>query len=85
MVPAAVGVPAGPGEWHSYDITMVCRYVTLVVDGLKIVDHQEIAGITGGAIDSNEGEPGPIYFQGDHTGGIRYRNITIATPAGGRR
>ena len=36
--------------------------------------------ITGGAIDSIESNPGPIYFQGDHTGGIRYRNITISVP-----
>jgi hypothetical protein len=41
---------------------------------------QEIAGVTGGALDSNEGEPGPIYFQGDHHGGICYRSITIALP-----
>jgi hypothetical protein len=80
MVPASVGVAAAPGEWHSYDITMVGRMVTLAVDGVTFVENQEVAGITGGAIDSNEGEPGPIYFQGDHTGGIRYRNITISLP-----
>ncbi len=44
-----------------------------------MVYYQEIPGITGGALDSNEGEPGPLYFQGDH-GPIEYRNITI-TPA----
>jgi hypothetical protein len=80
MVPATQAVPGKPGEWRTYDITMVGRYVTLAVDGVKIVDNQEIAGITGGALDSNEGEPGPIYFQGDHTGGIKYRNITISVP-----
>ncbi len=80
MVPVLVGAPTAPGTWHAYDITLVGRYVTLVVDGVTIVDNQEIAGVTGGALDSNEGEPGPIYFQGDHTGGIRYRNITISVP-----
>jgi hypothetical protein len=60
----------------------VGRFVTLVVNGVTIVDNQEIPGITGGALDSHEGEPGPIYFQGDHTGGIRYRNITISVPKG---
>ena len=35
---------------------------------------------TGGALDANEGEPGPFYIQGDHTGGMKYRNITIAVP-----
>ena len=42
-------------------------------------DHQEIPGITGGALDSNESEPGPIYLQGDH-GAVSYRNIVL-TPA----
>ncbi len=80
FVPATAAAPGGPGEWRTYDITLVGRYVTLVVNGVTIVNNQEVAGITGGALDSNEGEPGPIYFQGDHTGGIRYRNITISVP-----
>jgi|CZKE01.1.fsa_nt_gi hypothetical protein len=36
-------------------------------------------GITGGALDANEGDPGPFFLQGDH-GPITYRNITISTP-----
>jgi hypothetical protein len=67
-------------EWQVYDITLVGRKVTLAFNGETLIDNQEIAGVTGGALDSNEGEPGPIYFQGDHHGGIRYRNITIAVP-----
>lgn len=82
FVSATTGAPGNLGEWRTYDITMVGRSVTLVVNGVKIVDNQEVPGITGGALDSNEGEPGPIYFQGDHTGGIRYRNITISVPKG---
>ena len=66
-------------EWQTYDITLIGRWVTVVFNGVTTIDNQEIAGITGGALDSNEGEPGPIYFQGDHHGGIRYRNITIST------
>lgn len=27
-----------------------------------------------------EAESGPLYFQGDHHGGVRYRNITISLP-----
>lgn len=69
--------PKGPGEWQSYDITLVGRFVTIAVNGKEVVYNQEIPGITGGALDSNEGEPGPIYFQGDH-GPIEFRNITIA-------
>jgi hypothetical protein len=72
-----VAKPAG--EWQTFDITLVGRMVTVVANGKMIICNQEIPGITGGAIDSNEDEPGPIYLQGDH-GPIEYRNIVI-TPA----
>ena len=54
--------------------------MTVVRNGVKTIDAQEILGITGGALDSNEVAPGPIYLQGDHTGGMMYRNITISVP-----
>ena len=72
-------VAKAPGEWQTYDITLVGRMVTVVANGKTIICNQEIPGITGGAIDSNEGEPGPILLQGDH-GPVDYRNIII-TPA----
>ncbi len=72
-------VAKGPGEWQSYDITLVGRMLTLVANGKTIICNREIPGITGGALDSKEGEPGPFYLQGDH-GPIEYRNI-ILTPA----
>jgi len=68
-----------PGEWQYYDITFVGRMITVIANGKKIITEQEIPGITGGALDSKEGEPGPIYLQGDH-GPVEYRNIII-TPA----
>lgn len=68
-----------PGEWQTYDITLIGRLVTVVANGKTVICQQIIPGVTGGALDSNEGEPGPIYFQGDH-GPIQYRNIVI-TPA----
>ena len=67
------------GEWQSYDITLVGRMVKVVANGKLVICNREIPGITGGALDSKEGEPGPIYIQGDH-GPIEYRNI-ILTPA----
>lgn len=67
------------GDWQTYDITLVGRMVTIVANGKKIISNQLIPGITGGALDSNEGEPGPIMLQGDH-GSVEYRNI-IVTPA----
>jgi hypothetical protein len=64
------------GEWQVYDITLIGRMITLVANGKTVISNQEIPGITGGALDSNEGEPGPIFLQGDH-GPIEYRNIVI--------
>ncbi len=72
----------GPGEWQTYDITLVGRAVTIVFNGKTVIARSEIPGITGGALDSNEGEPGPIYLQGDH-GPIEYRNIVL-TPLASR-
>ena len=46
-----------PGEWQSYDITLVGRRVTVVLNGRTVVADQIIPGITGGALDSDEGEP----------------------------
>lgn len=66
----------GPDEWQTYDVTLVGRMVTVVANGKTIISNQEIPGITGGALDSHEGEPGPIYIQGDH-GPVQFRNITI--------
>ena len=67
------------GEWQSFDVTLVGRLVTVVLNGKTIICNQEIPGITGGAIDSNERAPGPLFLQGDH-GPVEFRNI-ILTPA----
>lgn len=80
FVAPRVQLPQKPGEWESFDITLVGRMLTIVRDGVKTIDNQEIPGITGGALDSREAEPGPIYIQGDHTGDMRFRNITISVP-----
>ena len=72
-------VAKNAGEWQSYDITLIGRMVTVVANGKTIICNQEIPGITGGALDSKEGEPGPLLIQGDH-GPVEYRNI-ILTPA----
>jgi hypothetical protein len=72
--------PRRPGEWQTYDITLVGRLVTVVQNGQTIIDRQEIPGITGGALDSHEALPGPIYLQGGEAGHVAFRKITI-TPA----
>jgi Domain of Unknown Function (DUF1080) len=68
-----------PNEWQSYDITLVGRMITVVANGKRVICNQEIPGITGGALDSDEGAPGPLMLQGDH-GPVEYRNIVL-TPA----
>ncbi|MDR3403756.1 MAG: DUF1080 domain-containing protein [Chthoniobacter sp.] len=64
------------GEWQTFDITLVDRHVTVILNGQKIIDNQPVLGCTGGAMTSNEFKPGPIMLQGDHTS-IDYRNIVI--------
>lgn len=79
--PPPADVPLNLGKWTSFDITLVGRHVTVVRDGKVYHDNVEIPGPTGGALDSNESEPGPFFLQGDHHGIIRYRNITVSEPA----
>jgi hypothetical protein len=73
-------LPRTPGAWEVFDVTFVGRIVTVVHNGVTTIDHREIEGPTGGALDANEGEPGPFYIQGDHTGGLKFRNITVSVP-----
>jgi len=64
------------GEWQTFDITLVDRHVTVILNGVKIIDNQPLLGCTGGALWADQFRPGPLYVQGDHTG-IEYRNIVI--------
>ncbi len=71
-------IPITPGTWQTFDITLIGRTVTVVQDGHTVIDHQQIPGVTGGALDSHEGLPGPIYLQGsEKAGSASFRNITI--------
>ena len=71
-------IPITPGTWQTFDITLIGRTVTVVQDGHMVIDHQQIPGVTGGALDSHEGLPGPIYLQGsEKAGSTSFRNITI--------
>ena len=77
FIAAQPEAPRRPDLWQTYDITLLGRYVTVVLNGRTIIDHQEIPGITGGALDSHEGMQGPIYLQGSEGGKVLYRNIVI--------
>ncbi len=64
------------GEWQTFDITLVDRHVTVILNGKTIIDNQPLLGCTGGALWSDQFRPGPLYLQGDHTG-ANYRNIVL--------
>jgi hypothetical protein len=78
----SVNAAKKPGEWQKLDITLVGRVVTVHLNGERVIDRQTIPGITGGALDSDEGSPGPILLQGDH-GPIEFRKVML-TPANSR-
>ena len=75
-IPPAVNASKPAGEWNTYEIRVVGRTVTVVLNGKKVIDKGEIEGLTAIAADANEAEPGPIYLQGDH-GPVEFRNITV--------
>ena len=72
--------PRTPDKWQIFDITLVGRHVTVALNGVTVIDDKEIPGLTGGALDSHEGMPGPIYLQGSEKGHVQFRKITL-TPA----
>lgn len=79
FIAPTVNAAKKPGEWQTYEITLVGRHVTVVLNGVEVISNRPIPGITGGSLDSNEGEPGPIMIQGDH-GPIDFRKFVV-TPA----
>jgi hypothetical protein len=65
-----------PGEWNRYELTLVDRHVTVVLNGKTVIENQPLVGCTGGGISADDTAPGPIFLQGDHTS-VKYRNIVI--------
>lgn len=64
------------GQWQHYLITLVDRHITVVLNGVKVIDNQALAGCTNGAFQADETIAGPLYLQGDHTA-VKYRNIKL--------
>lgn len=75
-VSPSVSAEKPAGLWQTMDITLCDRHVTVVLNGVKIIDNQPAYGPTGGAIISDVFSKGPIYLQGDH-GTVNYRNIVL--------
>ena len=79
--PPPAGAENGLGKWTSLrrHVGGPARYGS--ARWQDVSRQRGDSGSTGGALDSNEAEPGPFFLQGDHHGVIRYRNITISVPA----
>ncbi|MGB8167870.1 MAG: DUF1080 domain-containing protein [Chthoniobacteraceae bacterium] len=73
----SVAAEKAVGEWQTLAITLMDRHVTVVLNGQTIIDNQPVLGCTGGALTSDETQPGPIMLQGDHTT-IDYRNMELS-------
>jgi len=82
FLPPNENAARAPGEWQTYEITLVGRRVTVVLNGKAVVADQIIPGITGGALDSDEAAPGPIFIQGDH-GPVEIRRVVLTPARGG--
>ncbi len=65
-------------EWQTFDIRLVGRQVTVVLNGKTIIDKQEVPGLTAMSVDANEAEPGPILLQ-SAKGPVAFRNIILTT------
>ena len=65
-----------PGEWQTLTVRLVGRQVTVVLNGARVIDKQTIEGPTAIAMDTNEGDPGPILLQGDR-GPVAFRKIVV--------
>lgn len=70
------------GEWQTAQITLVGNCVTVVLNGQTVQNNARIAGITGGALDAKETEPGPIMIQGDHEK-VWFRKVVVTPITGG--
>jgi hypothetical protein len=66
----------GTGRWNTLDVTLVGRTVTVVMNGMKIIDSQHIARPTGHGLDGAEDQPGPIMLQ-CWANEFHFRNISI--------
>jgi hypothetical protein len=64
------------GEWQTCEATIKGDKVTVILNGEKVHDNVTAEKPTGGELDRNVDQPGPIMLQGDH-GSISFRKIEI--------
>jgi hypothetical protein len=64
------------GEWQTVEATITGNKIDVVLNGEKIISGASADRPTGGQLDNNVKEPGPIFLQGDH-GNVAFRNVRI--------
>jgi hypothetical protein len=64
------------GEWQALVIRLVGREVTVVLNGIRVINRQSVDGPTSIALDTNEADPGPILLQGNR-GTVEFRRIVV--------
>jgi len=64
------------GEWQTYDITIVGHKITVVLNGVTVIDGAEVEGVTGMQLDDEVGKPGHLMLQGDEAP-VWFRNVWI--------
>ncbi|HTG43874.1 MAG TPA: family 16 glycoside hydrolase, partial [Verrucomicrobiae bacterium] len=76
VAPASEFVTRPAGQWQTAQASIRGNKVSVILNGVKIHDEVEVNKATGGELDQNLDQPGPIMLQGDH-GTIAFRNIRI--------
>lgn len=76
LKPVSLFASRKPGQWQSAEVTIVGQKITAILNGVKTHDGVECPKGTGGQLDDNVDQPGPILLQGDH-GAVGFRNLRI--------
>lgn len=74
--PVAKFVSKPAGEWQTVEATIKGDKVTVILNGEKVHDNVTVEKPTGGELDRDVDQPGPVMLQGDH-GSISFRKIEI--------
>jgi len=67
----------GPDQWNMLDVRLIDDKVTVRMNNVTIIESKMLSIVTGGAMDVNEFDPGPIVLQAHSNPGQEFRNITV--------
>jgi hypothetical protein len=76
LQPTSLFVSRKAGQWQTAEAKIVGQKITLTLNGVKVHDGVLSPKGTGGQLDDQVDQPGPILLQGDH-GAVAFRNIRI--------